>query len=257
MRAYLTLRESLHYRRDLFQTGLERVGYRVSYDPFRPEPDDICVIWNRGGPNNDLARAFEKAGARAVVAENGYLGNHFAGRHWFALALGHHNGAGTWPDGGPERWDALGVEPEPWRSGRAQTVCLVQRGIGEPGVAMPRGWRAPDARLRRHPGKAAIDTLRRDLGDATAVCTWGSGAALRALLWGYPAYYAFERWIGAPAAVYYSGKGPWPTPFRGDRLPMLRRLAWAMYTTDEIASGYAFDVLLGSGAGTRSQHCRS
>jgi hypothetical protein len=34
-------------------------------------------------------------------------------------------------------------------------------------------------------------------------------------------------------------------PAYGDRLEMFRRLAWAMFTDEEVRSGYAFETILG------------
>jgi hypothetical protein len=250
VRALSLLRDSLHYRADAFRAGLQAQGFRVVDELNDPRPGDVLLAWNRGGVRNAHARRFEAAGARVVVAENGYLGKAWRGDKWFALAIGHHCGAGAWPAGGAQRWDALGVELEPWRSGGRQTLVLEQRGIGEPGVASPYGWAESVAplvrgRIRRHPGaEPPAVTLRDDLADVAQVVTWASGAALLALIMGVPVFYAFPAWIGAPACrplrEFASG------PLRDDaaRLAMFRRLAWAQWTLAEIESGYAFEQLL-------------
>lgn len=250
-RALSLLRDSLHYRADAFRSGLRANGFEVVETLDDPRPGDVLLSWNRGGARNVHARRFESAGARVVVAENGYLGKGWRDDKWFALALGHHCGAGAWPDGGPARWDALGVDLEPWRQGGTQTLVLEQRGIGEPGVASPYGWAESVApmvrgRIRRHPGGEPVQvTLRDDLADVGQVVTWSSGAALLALIMGVPVFYAFPRWIGAPASqplAAFATVGP----LRDDaaRLGMFRRLAWAQWTLAEVESGYAFEQLL-------------
>jgi hypothetical protein len=210
----------------------------------KPDARDVLCIWNRFGPNAEAARAFERAGRPVLVAENGYLGVEFAGDRWYALSRNLHNGAGTWPEGGPERWDALGVPLEPWRQGGSEIVILAQRGIGSPPVAMPRDWPQRVAhlgRMRRHPGfkPTRVVPLRADLARARAAITWGSGAALQALLWGVPVFYAFEQWIGAPAARPLKDIEQGPRCDDAARLGMFRRLAWAMWRIGEIWSGEA------------------
>ena len=250
-RAVSLLRDSQHYRADAFANGLRLNGFEVVEHLPDPGPSDLLLVWNRHGGNNHTAKRFEAAGARVLVAENGYLGKAWRDGKWFALALGHHCGAGTWPDGGPQRWDALGVELEPWRENGTHTLVLEQRGIGEPGIASPPGWADQmaiklDCRVRRHPGAGPVRvTLRDDIAHVTQVVTWSSGAALLALLMGVPVFYAFPRWIGAPAARPLFELGHQP-PLRDDaaRLAMFRRLAWAQWTLSEIESGEAFARLL-------------
>lgn len=185
------------------------------------------------------------------MAENGYVRSDIPGK-WFALALKHHNGAGLWNVGGPERWDALGVELNPWRCSGSELVILGQRGIGELGIASPHGWaetvqRKIGGRIRSHPGNNEPTVpLEQDLRNASSVVTWGSAAALSALSLGVPVYYAFDRWIGAPAAYSLSQfEHGEPRRDDGDRLRMFQRLIWAQWTIEEIADGRAFRHLLG------------
>lgn len=84
--------------------------------------------------------------------------------------------------------------------------------------------------------------LQDDLANAWAVATWGSGAALKALLMGVPVFHAFPQWIGKAAARPF--RCPIEEPFLDDRLPMFRRLAWAIWSADEIARGEPFRCLL-------------
>jgi len=238
--AWLGLREGVAYRREAFAAGLESVGYKVREGvTLSPGPDDCLVVWNRYGEKDSAARVFESHGLPVLVAENGYLGNEFAGSQWYAISRNQHNGAGGWPQGGPERWDSLGVTLEPWRQG-GEIVLLPQRGIGPVGVAMPRDWlerterrlAGTAYRVRRHPGLRDCVPLQDDLAKAGGVVTWGSGAALKALLWGIPVYSDMPRWIGEQDNT------------DAGRLAMFRRLAWAMWTLTEISDGTAFRKLL-------------
>lgn len=253
-RAWLGLRDSVHYRREAFAAGLEACGYKVMNGiTERPAINDVLIIWNRYGEFDHCAAAFEQRGLPVLIAENGYLGNDFCGDRWYALARSQHNGAGTWPLGDASRWDSLGVDLAPWRP-EGEIVVLPQRGIGPKGVAMPRDWvkrterflreRNINYRVRPHPGKAESIPLDVDLKSAGAVVTWGSGAAIRALTMGIPVFYDFKRWIGGRAGEPLNSIAL--GRYRNDlaRQSMFRALAWAQWTIKEIKDGTAFAHLL-------------
>lgn len=225
MRALLNLRYTVPERRAAFEQGLKRIG-----DP------EVFVTWNRIGAADRTAKEYEARGLPVIVAENAAWGNEFQGQQWYSLALNWHNTAGRFPIGGPERWDALGADLMPWRSG-GETVVLPQRGIGPPGVAMPRDWPAKQiGRIRSHPGTRPCKPLEEDLARAGKVVTWGSGAAVKALMWGIPVESHMPNWISEQDNT------------DDGRLAMFRRLAWAQRNLAEIASGEAFEWLLRSPA---------
>lgn len=239
MRAWLNLRHAVPARWAAFHAGLARAGYQVVDGvTTRPGDRDICVTWNRIGDGNQMAQAFEARGLPVLVAENAAWGNDFAGGHWYSLARGQHNTAGRFPVGGAERWDAMAIRFAPWRA-EGETVILPQRGIGQAPVAMPHGW-AADAlrrhggRMRSHPGQQPSTPLLIDLSTAGRVITWGSGAAVKALLWGIPVTSEMPAWIGEQDNT------------DAGRLAMFRRLAWAQWRLDEIATGEPIVRLLES-----------
>lgn len=250
LRAQNMLREGVAYRRECYDAGLKAAGYDVFSRIDKLVPEDVLLIWNRYGRFDEEARRFEKSGARVVVTENGYMGKQWLGGSWYAMALGHHSGAGSWIDLGPERWDHLNVPLAEWRTGGKETVILAQRGIGETGIASPTGWaesmqRKIGGRIRPHPGKhEAALSLEDDLRNASSVVTWASSAALKALMLGVPVWCAMSRWIGAMAAKPLSEYGTEPMRDSDARLAMFRRLAWSMWRLDEIKSGIAFQILL-------------
>lgn len=246
-RALCLLREDVPNRRQCFIQGLTAAGFAVHPEIPFPEPGDVVVIWNRGKHQDPVARRFEAAGAKAWVVENGYLGKRWGAGGWYALAEGHHAGAGRWPHGGPERWDALDAKLRPWRTGGDEVIILGQRGIGEPGIASPKEWaertkaRLGVGRIRQHPGKYTGGvTLEQDLERARCVVTWASGAALTALLLGIPVFYEFPLWIGREAGLPLDQWGDEPKRDDGARLAAFRRVAWAMWRVEEIVSGEAF-----------------
>lgn len=252
--AFLLLPTGLHYRRDAVERGLLAAGFALKPSP-NPGPNGVLVTWNRYPATNAVARAYEINGGRVIVMENGYIGSDEEGHQFFSMALGHHLGAGEWRDGGPERFAGMSIKLNPWRSDPGtdgHVLVLGQRGIGEPGVAMPKGWeRSAIERLRKatrrrvnlrpHPGKDKT-SMRPDLEGCWAAVTWASGAAVKALAAGVPVFYDFPKWIGASAAKF--GVGEIEDPFLGDRTAMFGRLAWSQWRRAEIERGEPFKWLL-------------
>lgn len=249
--ASLLIRRDIASRTAAFRSGLERCGFTVSDFGPPPQRADVLVIWNRhrhAGP----AKRYEAVGARVIIAENGYL-TPPGGNKTIALALGHHNGAGCWPDREEDRWPMLGIELRPWRMDGEHIMVLAQRGIGETGVAEPRGWSAAITAelagktkrrvvIRPHPGIHWPEP-QIDWSKCWAAVTWGSSAGIKAIVAGIPVFHGFDSWIGAAAARF--GFEDLEAPFLGDRAPMLRRLAAAQWSLDEIATGEPFARLLG------------
>jgi hypothetical protein len=229
MKFAVLLRDALHYRREAFVAGMRALGYTQA----EPHDADVLVIWNRYGHAAALAEQCEARGGTVLVAENASWGNGFAGERWYTLARGIHNTAGKFPVGGPDRWDSLGITLEPWRPEGGEIVGLLQRGIGPAGTAMPRGWYPPGCtRIRRHPGKDEGIPLDIDLANASEVRTWGSGAAVKALMQGIRVRSWMPNWIAEQDNT------------DAGRLAMFRRLAWAQWRLGEIESGEAMAWLL-------------
>lgn len=233
MKAWLNLRHPIAERTEAFKTGLQRLGYAVEFGcTQRPGDRDLLVSWNRIRDGGTAATAFEASGLPVLITENASWGNDFAGRSWLTLARSFHNMAGMFPVGGSERWHALGSELAEWRTG-GETVVLPQRGIGPPEVRMPSSWpMSQKGRVRNHPGRFDAKPLEDDLADAGRVVTWGSGAAIKALMWGIPVESHMPRWIGEQDNT------------DAGRLAMFERLAWAQWRMEEIRSGEAFAWLL-------------
>lgn len=256
-RAVVTVLLRPPYHGDKMMEALRGLGYKTTTQPLgNPKPGDVFVTWNRHESRDEAAKAHEKAGGTVLVVENGYFGRNFRGSEWYALAKGHHNGAGEWPKGDKARWAGLGVDVRPWKKDGSEIVVLATRNMGHADCREPRGWSEYIAgviegrtgrrvRVRKHPGPqwATPDvSLQEDLGDAWAAVTWGSTAGLKALAMGIPVFYGFKKWIGAPA-------GEWVKSERLERnfcnrTPMFSRVATAMWSLDEIASGRAFECLL-------------
>lgn len=236
-RAWLNLRYTPVERVHMFKAGLQRHGYRVEMGlPVNAGDRDIFVTWNRIGPADAAARNFQKSGRKVLVTENAAWGNDFRGQQWYSIARDYHNTAGCFPVGDSTRWDFLEVDLPPFRA-EGETIILPQRGIGSPPVAMPLLW--PEkalaeygGRIRRHPGRHPAIPLEQDLQRAGRVITWGSGAAIKALLMGIPVISEMPRWIGEQDNT------------EGGRLEMFRRFSWAQWRWGEIENGQAFEWLI-------------
>lgn len=237
MRAWLNLRYTVPDRLKAFVAGIERHGYSAEIGfPDRIGPRDAYISWNRINMGNVVAQQFQDRGLPVIVAENAAWGNDFLGRRWYSLARNYHNTAGCFPVGDHSRWDSLGVELDPFRK-EGSMIVLPQRGIGSPPTRMPSGWAAAvsaryKARVRPHPGKHHCKPLRDDLEGVSVAVTWGSGAAIKALMMGVSVISEMPRWIG------------WQDNTEAGRLDMFRKLAWAQWELHEIESGEAFACLL-------------
>lgn len=257
-KAYCLVRDQPHYRREAFHAGLKAAGYSVdtSY-PVRAQDGDVLVIWNRYGQFEDAAGRFEKQGGTVLIAENGYLGADRDGIQHYALAVHQHNGAGRWPQGDGSRFAALGIEPQPWRTGGQKLVIRGQRGIGSRLMASPPNWHDLTARklrgrtkrqieIRPHPGGKAVTDRSHEqyLADAHALVIWSSSVGVKALVMGVPVFYDAPHWICEDAAK--RGTGELESPLRDDelRLAALERMAWAQWSVAELASGEPFDFLI-------------
>lgn len=212
---------------------MQRAGYLVEIGLTRaPQENDLLVSWNRIGAADNVARMFR----RSIIVENASWGNGFQCGNWLHMARTYHNTAGMFPVGDNHRWDTLGVELQPFRTG-GETVILAQRGIGSSPTVMPTHWpgdakRRHGGRIRLHPGKRPAPCLHEDLARCGRVVTWGSGAAIQALMMGIPVTSEMPNWIGEQDNT------------QAGRLAMFQRLAWAQWRTSEIETGEPFVMLL-------------
>lgn len=240
---------STDHKIECFISGLEAIGYEIANgEIYQPEKNDVLVVWNRKSSNIEKVERFERAGAKVIVAENGYIGVDDNGARLVALALSHHLGKGRWFIGEEPRHQNHNFVVKPWRAPGEEVVILAQRGIG---AATDLAWAEQllekltkqtqrPVRLRPHPGKNPPD-IEPDLDNAYAVITYASAAAIKAIAYGVPAFYLMENWVGALGAAYGADL---EKPFKGDRTAMFHRIGWAQWTVDEVSSGKAFEGIL-------------
>lgn len=265
-RAYCMIRDLPHYRCHSFITGLHAAGFEVyrSGAARDAKRGDVVVIWNRYGQYDAIATQAEKQGALVIVAENGFVGRDVNGNQFYQLALHGHNGSGYWAVGEGDRLARLRINVNPTWQAPAPTGHIVvrgQRGIGRPGMASPANWHEIiAAKLRAstkrrvlvipHPGNGAVTDQRHVeyLAGAHALVIWSSSVGVKALVIGVPVIACSPYWVCGPTPSI----GLIESDFiRSDasnavRHEMLRRMAWAQWSLEEIASGAAFRHLLSS-----------
>ena len=256
--AYCKIRPLPHYRREAFVNGLQAAGYTIDneYPTRKPGPGDVLVIWNRYGEGEAVADKWEKLGGLVFVAENGYVGLDAAGVQYYALSISQHNGAGPIPTGDGSRWEKLGIQLKPFREAGNQIVIRGQRGIGSRLMASPQDWHKRLAaaltkttkrpvKVLDHPGKPACDPevvewLCKNFENAHACVVWSSGAAIRALIEGVPAFYDAPHWICQAAALKWGADLEAPKRDEAARLRALQRMAWGQWTVEELTTGEPF-----------------
>jgi hypothetical protein len=201
-----------------------------------------------------------------LVAENGFLGidgvspkfsvhpNGPKPDDYYQITWTWHNGRGTWPSGGPERFKALNVKLKDWRTAGEHVLVCPNRSFGVGEQVMREDWADRTAArlekltkrrivIRRHPGNSEpVRPLSADLENAWACVVWSSGVAVHSLLAGIPTY------IEAPYQIVKgaSATGPVDAPQVVDRLPHFERMAFAQWTVSEIGEGAPFRHLFTS-----------
>lgn len=268
MIAYNLTRKEIHYRHDAFSAGLRAVGYEVSGGNPVGRPGDVLLIWNRYSTWHDLATRFEAGGGQVIVAENGYLGpggispHAMNPRQWYAMGRGAHNDSTAIPSGGPERWNALGIDLQPWRTDGGHILVCPNRSFGMPDRMMPPNWAEKTAerlrkltkreiRVRPHPGNSpAKKPLAEDLAGALACVIWSSSAGVHSLIAGVPVICEAPYWICKEAAFRtldssFSDTNMTDAPRMDEfREKGMHRLAWGQWNLSEIEDGTAFRALL-------------
>lgn len=237
------------HKADIIRHGFREAGYKVVPHNDRPAPEDVLVAWNRKPNAEHHIKLYERAGAKVIIAENGYIGRDNQGGRLLSFAHNYHLGNGRWFIGSDPRHQNHNFKIEPWRAPGDDIVLLAQRGIGN---AKRLEWydrlaehiqkrTKRKVRVRPHPGKKPKE-LQPDIENAHAVVTYSSSAALYALAFGVPCFHFMEGWIGEWASRF--GIDELENPWRGDRVPMFHRIGWAQWTKEEVISGEAIRTVM-------------
>jgi len=237
-------------RFEMFRDGFLKLGYAVNH---KPVMSDVLVIWNRYREGGELAAKYEREGNSVLVAENAYISPDSAKRKYTALSRTGHNGSGWTPYEGPERWDRMEIDLHSWRKDGDWILLCAQRGLGAPGMAMPKTFMDEMREmLQKTTGRhiemrnpPALHQNQRPLKELwpllCGVVVWTSNMATNALRQGVPAYYMGPHHVMQGAAI--QGVDRILKPEYPDREAAFRRLAWAQWTREEIVSGEALEHL--------------
>lgn len=248
------------------EEGLRQSGFEVIHGGGNPSKGDLLVTWNLYGSKAQMARSYEKAGARALVAEEAHI-RIINGEKYFQLAFGGHNGAGKFRVGGPERWNEWNIPIKPWRKNGNHILVAAQRGFGYNNMAMPDSWpRDILSKLRRvtsrpiwfraHPklGDRAqkpegynklcdiTKSLDYDFQNAWACVVYTSGVATHALMEGIPVFYDGPKLLSYKACEDNLARIEIPRML--DRIPAFHDVSWSQWSMNEIRSGEAIRWLL-------------
>jgi hypothetical protein len=248
------------YQGHVIAEAFRGMGFHIDPSPRNsPSRGDVLVLWNRYARDERFAQAYEAAGAKVFILENGYLGREgLPGGPHYALSVGQHNGMGILNRPNLDRFASLGIPLLPWREPGREVVVLATRGMGSNVTREPNGWAAKvcrtfasstgmPARIRAHPGPLGAPgyaTLEDDLRDAAFAVTWGSTAGLKALAYGVPVYYGLSGWVGALGGRHVSARQS--PPLRND---YHREVAFAVVgggivNLSELRDGSAFSWAL-------------
>jgi len=255
VKALLVAKDGSHYehQRDAMlalRLGMARHGIdaRVKPSPCSPRPDDdFFVSWG----DKNVAQA---NGVPHLILECGYINgsgeNYTENRMRFiSTSWNRRHGLSDWDwsqEASVERWDALGIEIQPWYPD-GEYVLLLEQHLGDkaaPDVGKFRrqvkdecAQRKWPCRVRPHPSYYRNEhTLAEDLSDALFAITWCSTAAVEAVIAGVPTYTLGPGSIASPVTRQSLSDDP----YVGDRTEWANRLAYRQWTVAELADGSAW-----------------
>lgn len=247
MRAFFAVPQSDAYPWQAITEGLQQIGYSPTREVVGLHSPDhnfgLMVTWSPwvGSYRKQIADGFAKAGKPVIVIENGWL-SPIDGVPYYQVALGGWNGTGSYPVGDGSRWASWGLKPAPWRRGGHFALVIGQKGHPADERTAKPGWeRAMRLRRRSVVRRSPLDPtpLVGALEGAACCHVWSSNAASWAIMAGVPVIQHGPNLMVSDMASML-GERRW----RGDRLPVLERLAWAQWSQSEIATGEPFRRLL-------------
>ena len=231
-------------------SGMAQHGIETRLKPAPAYPrttDDFVVTWG----DKILAQV---SGVPHLILECGYING--TGRSYtenrlrfISASWNQRHGLSAWTWGqniNGERWQALGIELQPWKQA-GEYVLLLEQHCGD--LAAPdvdefrqeinrecarREW---PLSVRPHPSYHHNErTLAEDLADASLAITWCSTAAVEAVIAGVPTYTLGPGSIAAPVTSHSLSDAP----YLGDRIAWANRLAYRQWAMAELADGSAW-----------------
>ena len=209
--------------------------------------EDFVVTWGNKNP-------LQANGVPHLILECGYINGtaHSYTRNrlrYISASWNQRHGLSDWSWSqkvNGERWQALGIELQPWKQDGEYALLLEQLPwdkAAPPVGKFRRSITAECARrewpilVRHHPSlKRSERTLNEDLADASLAITWCSTASVEAVIAGVPTYALGPGSIAAPVTRQALSE----PPYRGDRIAWANRLAYRQWALAELADGSAW-----------------
>ncbi len=282
-KAFIYIRKVPPYPYPFVEQGLEKCGYKknIKYlTQFREGdilPIDLLVTWTlwRHTTKRACADAHHRIRGTTLCMEHGFI-RHIQNKEYYQLALRRNydpgiNGSGDIIIGDEHRWDSWKIPLKPWRKTGTHVLVCVQRGVrkqdpdithgadwanlvfdkirkhtdrpihwrphpGNHRPCLPSGNRVPDKIIRPH-----SESYEDNLKDAWCTVVYSSTAANQSIISGVPVlfdgqYIMLHKLAGRIKHI--------ENPPMGDRLPELRRKAWAQWSSEELSDGTAFKHIL-------------
>lgn len=237
-----------------FAEGLKRHGWNARLSTSYSAAD-LFVLW--GCRRKDKIERAKRDGAEVCVLERGYIADRFK---WTSVSFGgclNNRATFRGPFTDSTRWEKHFVHlMNPWREPSGGCVLIMGQVPGDTAVSnvdLPsfyaraatafRDRGHADIRFREHPNasKKVLPTpLADDLARASCVVTWNSNSGVDAVLAGIPTV-AMD-----PGSMAWDVTGhEFADPPKPDRAAWAHAIAWKQWSTDEIASGYCWDMVKG------------
>lgn len=252
-------------------SGLKRHGIAAELAPaWQAQKCDVAVIWGYKPPQ--FVEALKRMGTHVLVMERAYLPDRM---EWTSLGWDGLNGRAKFPecqDSG-ERLNKFWPDLlKPWKNGRGEYILVCGQVPGDASVqglnvdqwaqsvvdaihskpmsgTIARKWDVvyrphplvSQRRCSRWPKGARLSTaktLQEDLVNAKLVITYNSNSGVEAVCAGVPTVALDQGSMAYPVAGHALNEIKIP-----DRTSWAQRLAWCQWKLEEIASGFAWEMV--------------
>lgn len=221
-------------RQRYFEAGLKAIGIPYEVTDSRHRIDDCPAILL----GTSMWRDVERTGKYLLVDRCSFGDTN----KWVQLVWNGHGRRGDHKASrDPSRWESMGVDLQPWRSGRRVVLCG-QVDTWSPHYAKPDDWYRTITATHFRPHPAGYDTapypIAKSFEDATAV-TLNSSIGVQCVLNGIPTVTMDEGAMAWEVTSHVVGEVVKPP-----RIEWCHWLAWTQWTDDEIKEGTPWRSLL-------------
>lgn len=222
-------------------------GFEAKDVPIGSPIEDVPIIGGLQFGSLEMLQRTVHERRDFLFVDGGYFLSWPPPRKWYRIVRGAYQK--NWMDHiQPNRWERLGLELKPWRKGKFILICPPSDYVAKLFGFTVESWlesameqirqvtdRPMSIRFKYAPG-----TINEALENAHCLVTWTSNTAVDALLEGVPVFVPRVS-QAAPVACWDLSKIE--TPVYPDREPWAWSLAYGQFTVDEIASGFAKEIV--------------